>query len=72
MMRNLVGLTGVILLPLAFIVPSLHRPVLYLAVQISALSCSIIAVRISRKWLALTAASALLTAQAIVAIVIEG
>ena len=51
MKRNLVGLVGVILLAMAFIMPWLHRPVAYLVVQISALGCGIIAVHRSRKWL---------------------
>jgi hypothetical protein len=72
MKSNVAGLVAVVFLAMSFVVPSLHRPVFYLAVQVFALRCSIIAVHGSRKWLPLIAVSALLTTQAIVAAVIEG
>jgi hypothetical protein len=53
-------------------VPAFHRPVPYLLFQISALGCSVVAFRSSKKWLALIGVSVFLTVQALLAAIIEG
>ena len=72
MKGNKAGLIGVALLTIAFTVPAFHKPILYLLFQISALSCSVVAFRSGKKWLALMAVSVILTLQALFAAMIEG